>query len=113
MTSTAINCRYPFLAKDLQEITDPQVYYAALSGMSGGFFPLGANGFPHGGIHFGDATAGKLNQASGVRCILDGDVVAYRLNTSYPQLNYSNRSQGEQGGQTRRISTGRQRGADR
>jgi hypothetical protein len=90
MTSTAINCRYPFLAKDLQEITDPQVYYAALSGMSGGFFPLGANGFPHGGIHFGDATAGKLNQASGVRCILDGDVVAYRLNTSYPQLNYSN-----------------------
>lgn len=90
MTSTAINCRYPFLAKDLQEITDPQVYYAALSGMSGGFFPLGANGFPHGGIHFGDATAGKLNQATGVRCILDGDVVAYRLNTSYPQLNYSN-----------------------
>jgi hypothetical protein len=90
MTSTSIDCRYPFLSKDLKEINDPQVYYAALSGMSGGFFPLGANGFPHGGVHFGEATASKLDQAAGIRCILDGEVVAYRLNTSYPQLKYSN-----------------------
>jgi hypothetical protein len=90
MTSTSIDCRYPFLGKDLKEIKDPQVYYSALSGMSGGFFPLGANGFPHGGVHFGDATATKLDQATGIRCILDGEVVAYRLDKSYPHLNYSN-----------------------
>jgi predicted chitinase len=90
MTSTSIEFRYPFLGKDLKEIKDPQAYYSALSGMSGGFFPLGANGFPHGGIHFGDATTTKLVQATGVRCILDGEVVAYRLNNSYPHLNYSN-----------------------
>jgi hypothetical protein len=89
MTSTSIEYRYPFLSKDQREIKDPQAYYSALSGMSGGFFPLGANGFPHGGIHFGDATATKLDQTAGIRCILDGEVVAYRLNTKYPQLEYS------------------------
>jgi hypothetical protein len=39
----------------------------------------------HGGIHISEAGAGQaLDLKGGVRCIADGDVVAWRLNRSYP-----------------------------
>lgn len=51
----------------------------ALALCEDGFFPVGANGLWHGGVHFGTACEAQLNLAEGVRCIADGEVVAYRL----------------------------------
>jgi hypothetical protein len=39
----------------------------------------------HGGIHITEAGAGQaLDLDAGVRCIADGEVIAYRLNRAYP-----------------------------
>ncbi|MBW9108141.1 lytic transglycosylase domain-containing protein, partial [Paraburkholderia phenoliruptrix] len=57
--------------------------------MSDGFFPLGVNGFPHGGVHFGSASASRLDQSRGVQVIADGEIVAYRLDDTYPHLHYT------------------------
>ncbi|AIF47074.1 transglycosylase SLT domain-containing protein [Dyella japonica] len=57
--------------------------------MDDGFFPLGVNGFPHGGVHFGAHTAHTCDQASGVRCLADGEIVAYKLDDTYPKLHFT------------------------
>ena len=87
--SSPLTWRYPFPARDGQEITDPQTFYDALGAMSDGYFPLGVNGFPHGGVHFGAASASRLDQSKGVRVIADGEIVAYRLDYAYPHLHYT------------------------
>lgn len=70
-------------------MADPQTFYAALGSMSDGFFPLGVNGFPHGGVHFGPGSASRVGQSRGVRVIADGDIVAYKLDDSYPHLQFT------------------------
>ncbi|MDR2926436.1 MAG: M23 family metallopeptidase [Azoarcus sp.] len=45
-----------------------------------GFYPLGLSGQWHGGIHFDDNTGTQLLQHTGVRCIADGEVIAWRYN---------------------------------
>lgn len=57
--------------------------YKELEKETSGHYLLGNNGFWHGGIHFSDASVphAKLKQA--VRCMADGEVVAYRLNKDY------------------------------
>ncbi|WP_198021451.1 lytic transglycosylase domain-containing protein [Burkholderia sp. WSM2232] len=57
--------------------------------MSDGFFPLGVNGFPHGGVHFGSASSSRLDQSRGVQVIADGEIVAYRIDDTYPHLHYT------------------------
>ncbi len=85
----ALTWTYPFADAQKKEITDPQKFYHALSHMDDGFFPLGVNGFPHGGAHFGGGTAPRLDQTGGVRCIADGEIVAYRINDRYPHLQFA------------------------
>ncbi|QAU24624.1 lytic transglycosylase domain-containing protein [Dyella sp. M7H15-1] len=81
---------YPFRAKDGRtEITGRQTFFGAFSQMDDGYFPIGVNGFPHGGVHFGAATAGSFDQADGVRCIADGEIVAYKLDDTYPKLHFT------------------------
>lgn len=67
---------------------DPQTWLEALSDADGGFYPLGLNGMYHGGIHFDALTARWLAHGDGVRAIADGEVVAYRLDSKYPELTY-------------------------
>src|SRR3990167_2679100 len=57
--------------------------YKELEKESSGHYLLGNHGFWHGGIHFSDASVphAKLKQA--VRCMADGEVIAYRLNKDY------------------------------
>lgn len=57
--------------------------YKELEKENSGHYLLGNHGFWHGGIHFSDASMphAKLKQA--VRCMADGEVVAYRLNKDY------------------------------
>ncbi|CAD6556673.1 hypothetical protein LMG27952_06166 [Paraburkholderia hiiakae] len=88
-SASSLNWRYPFPAKDGKEITDPQIFYSALGAMNDGFFPLGVNGFPHGGIHFGAASASRVDQSKGVRVIADGDIVAFKIDDAYPHLRYT------------------------
>jgi hypothetical protein len=63
-------------------------YFQALSQAEDGFFPIGYNGQWHGGIHFGAETGRSLAQDGGVRCIADGQVIAYRIDEDYPTVKY-------------------------
>ncbi|WP_429569613.1 hypothetical protein [Paraburkholderia sp. JPY419] len=81
--------RYPFLARGGKEITDPQILYWALGRMEDGFFPLGVNGFPHGGVHFGAASARDLDQNAGVRVIANGEIVAFKLDDAYSHIQFT------------------------
>ncbi|WP_341317364.1 glycoside hydrolase family 19 protein [Paraburkholderia sp. IMGN_8] len=68
-------------------MTSPQTFYQALAGMDDGFFPLGVNGFPHGGIHLNNGV-GMFGTKDGVRCIADGYIVAYKIDDAYPHLQF-------------------------
>jgi len=65
------------------EATDPQQFYKALAKAKDGYYPLGANGLWHGGVHF-DEASGLVKDLTEVRCIADGEVVAYRIDEKYP-----------------------------
>ena len=82
---------YPFdTAEDANPNELAATYYRALAQASTGFFPIGSNGLWHGGIHFDSATGGTLQQDGGVRCIADGELVAYRIDSEYPTIEYEN-----------------------
>ena len=91
--SKPINWAYPFKSKAAAEgETSPgsvtaESYYDALAKAKDGFYPMGANGLWHGGIHFDDGTAGSLDQ-SAIHCIADGEVIAYRIDQRYPTTQY-------------------------
>ncbi|MBB3262123.1 hypothetical protein F4827_007003 [Paraburkholderia bannensis] len=83
------NWAFPFTPLDSKlDASDPMTYMKALASAEDGFFPLGASGMLHGGIHFDQNTAKLLNQDEGVRAIADGEVVAYRLDSAYPEQVY-------------------------
>ncbi|WAJ37726.1 hypothetical protein OU800_00430 [Pseudomonas sp. GOM7] len=84
-----INWAYPFktAGEDSKEVSDPQIYLDALAKAKDGFYPMGANGLWHGGVHFDDNTAGSLDQSS-IRCIADGEVIAYRIDQRCPTTQY-------------------------
>jgi hypothetical protein len=54
-----------------------------------GFFPIGANGLWHGGVHFDAGTGTVLDQHEGVRCIHDGEVVAYYVDKEYGEIEFT------------------------
>ena len=91
--SKPINWAYPFKSKAAAEgETSPgsvtaESYYDALAKAKDGFYPMGANGLWHGGIHFDDGTAASLDQ-SAIHCIADGEVIAYRIDQRYPTTQY-------------------------
>ncbi|HDR8921944.1 TPA: lytic transglycosylase domain-containing protein, partial [Burkholderia vietnamiensis] len=70
------------------DTTDPLTYMQVLATAEDGFYPLGASGIWHGGIHFGQKTGEALKQDEGIRAIATGEVVAYRLDKEYPTLTY-------------------------
>ncbi|MGF6570064.1 hypothetical protein ABH945_002175 [Paraburkholderia sp. GAS333] len=88
---------YPFPLKNAAGTVDPDAYLAALQG-SDGPFPLGLIGLWHGGIHLDQmsasptATDSAMNRSGEVRCIADGVVVAYRLDSDYQHLSYPDKS---------------------
>ncbi|MFJ3261735.1 hypothetical protein ACIPK7_15885 [Pseudomonas sp. NPDC086581] len=75
----------------LGDSSNPLVQLTNLADAAGGYYPLGRNGFWHGGIHFDVGTDGKTDP-SHVRCIADGEVVAYRIDSEYPQSTFYNAS---------------------
>jgi len=85
-TSKVEKWSYPFKVGGAEE-TDPQQYYKALAKAKDGFYPLGSNGLWHGGVHFDEAT-GLVGDKAEVRCIADGEVVAYRIDEVYPKSDF-------------------------
>ncbi|MFT4256659.1 MAG: calcium-binding protein [Pseudoxanthomonas sp.] len=88
---------YPFPKMDASdpakpkqvEVKDAQDYFKALAQAQDGFYPIGYNGQWHGGIHFGSETGTALAQNSGIRCIADGEMIAYRIDDDYPTVEYA------------------------
>jgi len=81
-----INWAYPFPGKGAD--IGPMQYLTHMAKADGGHYPTGENGLWHGGVHFDQGTAAVFDQAS-VRCIADGEVIAYRIDDSYPISEYS------------------------
>ncbi|MFJ2364913.1 glycoside hydrolase family 19 protein [Pseudomonas sp. NPDC087697] len=85
-TSKVEKWSYPFKVGGA-EAKDPQQYYKALAQAKDGYYPLGSNGLWHGGVHFDEAT-GLVGDKAEVRCIADGEVVAYRIDEVYPKSDF-------------------------
>ncbi|WP_258181970.1 cell wall hydrolase [Burkholderia gladioli] len=79
---------FPFASVDKSGGSAPMTYMKALAAAEDGFYPLGANGMWHGGVHFDQNTAKHLKQDAGIRVIADDEVVAYRLDSKYPEQDY-------------------------
>ena len=80
-----INWAYPF--KTTEAATNPLQYLTHMAKANDGFYPTGENGLWHGGVHFDKGTAAVFDQSS-VCCIADGEVIAYRVNGTYPISEY-------------------------
>ncbi|MCG6538942.1 hypothetical protein MCB86_02500 [Pseudomonas sp. KSR10] len=76
-----INWSYPFPSRDAT--SNPLQLLTLMASAKGGYYPTGENGLWHGGVHFDDGTAAEFDQSS-VRCIADGEVIAYRIDEHYP-----------------------------
>ncbi|MBA1274939.1 hypothetical protein [Stutzerimonas azotifigens] len=76
-----INWAYPFPSKEVD--SSPLQLLTHMAKAKSGYYPTGENGLWHGGVHFDEGTAAVFDQSS-VRCIADGEVIAYRIDESYP-----------------------------
>ena len=76
-----ISWAYPFPSKDTS--SNPLQLLTHMAQAKGGYYPTGENGLWHGGVHFDEGTAAAFDQSS-VRCIADGEVIAYRIDARYP-----------------------------
>ena len=83
---------FPFaLAQEgmAEELDVGKVYFEALAKAKSGHYLLGKNGQFHSGVHFDAGTASLLDQEKGIRCIADGELVAWRIDKSYQQIDFS------------------------
>jgi hypothetical protein len=76
------NWSHPFKDK-----AHPILQLTQMAKAAAGYYPVGRNGLWHGGVHFDGGTAGTLDQ-SGVHCLADGEVVAYRIDQHSPGTTY-------------------------
>ncbi|WP_397449499.1 calcium-binding protein [Pseudomonas sp. NA-150] len=75
--------KFPIRKADGSEFKDAEQLHTALEAETSGFYLLGKNRFWHGGVHISDQSAPQCVYDEPVRCIADGEVVAYRLNRDY------------------------------
>lgn len=62
--------------------------YKALEKETSGHYLLGNHGFWHGGLHFSERSVPHCMTKQAIRCMADGEVVAYRLNKDYLTSNF-------------------------
>ncbi|MGX5726888.1 glycoside hydrolase family 19 protein [Metapseudomonas otitidis] len=84
-TTKVKNWSFPFKPKAGK--LDPIQHLTAMAQASGGYYPVGANGQWHGGVHFDGNTEAVFDQSQ-VCCIADGEVIAYRIDTRHPESQY-------------------------
>jgi hypothetical protein len=82
--------KYPFLTKEGKEYSNIDDLLKDLASEPYGCYLLGINSCWHGGIHISNQNeAFKHHQKDRmVRCMMDGTVVAYRLNREYPTTSW-------------------------
>lgn len=83
---------FPICRADGQAFTSLSDIETLLATESSGHFLLGANHSWHGGIHFSDRTVPQHRHEHPLRCMMDGTVVAYRLNRTYPRQSWMGKS---------------------
>lgn len=87
--ATILNFEYPVRRAGGQPFNDAAELFALLEKEPSGHYLLGANSFWHGGVHFSDASVPQCVKQEPIRCIADGEVVAYRLNKDYLSSEFS------------------------
>jgi hypothetical protein len=83
VVSTDLNFQFPIRKDNGKQFADAEEVYKALDAETSGHYLLGSNKFWHGGIHITDQSAPQCVLNEPVRCVADGEVVAYRLNEDY------------------------------
>lgn len=88
-----LNFEYPIRKASGEQFNEAEELFALLEQEPSGHYLLGNHGFWHGGIHFSETSAPQCVRQQPVRCIADGEVVAYRLNKNYLQSTYTGSTQ--------------------
>lgn len=83
-TKKPLAVKYPFVTESGQDYRELDTLLNDLGAQSGGYYLLGANNYWHGGIHITGEKFAQHQNEHPVRCMMDGVVVAYRLNRQYP-----------------------------
>ena len=89
---SSLAVKFPFVTEDGKEFSDLEKLLADLGQQSGGYFLLGANNCWHGGIHITDEKFAHHKKKHPVCCMMDGTVIAYRLNKNYPTQKWQAKS---------------------
>ena len=78
--------KFPLLNREGKEITEADVFLRALQREKSGFFPIDADGLWYNGIDFSESERSPLALDAAIRCVADGEVVAYRLPARYKKI---------------------------
>lgn len=79
-----MNFKYPISKEDSTDYNAEDLY-SILSREKSGHYLLGNHQFWHGGIHFSTETVEQCALKQPIRCIADGEVIAYRINKKYKE----------------------------
>ena len=80
--------QYPIRKADGHQFTNVEDIYEVLEKETSGHYLLGNNRFWHGGVHITDKSAPQCVLNEPIRCMADGEVVAYRLSRDYLQSTF-------------------------
>lgn len=83
------NFVFPSGSKTLSQ----DAYYKALSEAGSGFYSFGENSLWHGGIHIDKNVLNKIGNDDLLRCMANGEVIAYRVNDVYPKIIYKDNNE--------------------
>jgi len=81
---------FPVVNKDGSQYSSAEEVYKLLEKENSGFYLLSKNNFWHGGIHFSDLSVPHHMKEQSIRCMMDGTVIAYRLNKEYLKTSWGN-----------------------
>ncbi|MFK3774135.1 hypothetical protein [Pseudomonas sp. NPDC089406] len=74
---------FPIFQENNQPYATADEIYKLLQAESSGHYLVSNHNFWHGGLHFSNLGAPQCIRSSPLRCMADGEVVAYRLNKDY------------------------------
>lgn len=92
-TKPTLNFEYPIRKASGEPFKEAEELFALLEQEPSGHYLLGNHGFWHGGVHFSETSSPQCARQQPVRCIADGEVVAYRLNKNYLESTYTSSTQ--------------------
>ncbi len=86
--SLTSNFNFPIVNEKGEQYSNTDAIYKLLEKETSGFYLLSAHNFWHGGIHFTDVSVPHHIKDQPLRCMMDGKVIAYRLNKNYLTSNW-------------------------